>query len=65
MKPETTTIPINQMLALYRAQNGYTVRELAKRLGIDYSALSRIEHGRRVDAETQIKLIAWVFGLTK
>lgn len=55
--------PIHLMLRHYRIQEGYTVRELAERIDIDFSALSRMERGRRVDGETQIKIIAWMFGL--
>lgn len=44
------------MLVLYRASRGWTVRDLAPRVGISIATLSRIERGHAMDAATLLKI---------
>lgn len=50
-----------QMLKAYRAQEGLSLRKLARRVGIDHSSLCRIENGQSPDSVTMLKLFAWAF----
>lgn len=53
---------IGQLLVLYRAshQMGIGIRELAKEVGISPATLSRVERGQGMDADTMLKLWAWL-----
>ncbi len=56
---------IGQILAMYRYKNDLTVRAMAEILGVSAATISRIEHGREIDAKTLVKLFNWLFvGLT-
>lgn len=48
------------MLALYRAANHWTVRDVAPRMGISIATLSRIERGHAMDADTMLKVWQWL-----
>jgi transcriptional regulator with XRE-family HTH domain len=52
--------PLGEMLTLYRAAHGLTVRDLAPRMGISYPTLNRIERGEQCDVPTFLKLVAWM-----
>ena len=51
---------IGQLLVLYRATKGYGVRELSHEVGVSAATLSRIERGHAMDAETLLKIWAWL-----
>lgn len=51
---------IGQLLVLYRATKNYGVRELGREVGISAATLSRIERGHAMDADTLLKLWAWL-----
>jgi len=48
------------MLRLYRTVRGFSLRDLAPQIGIGHATLMRIETGRAIDAETLLKLWAWL-----
>ena len=48
------------MFRLYRTVRGANLRDLAKEIGIGHATLMRIEHGQAFDAETLLKLWAWL-----
>ena len=56
----TRRTPLGEMLTLYRAAHGLTVRELAPIVGISYPTLNRIERGEQCDVATFLKLVAWL-----
>lgn len=43
-----------------REMNGLTRRQLARRLGISASTLTRLTQGRRPDVDTFVRLLAWL-----
>lgn len=49
-----------EMLRLYRTVNGLSLREIAPQIGISHATLMRIETGQAFDAETLLKLWAWM-----
>lgn len=51
---------LGAMLALYRAAQHWTVRDLAPEIGISIATLSRIERGHVMDADTMLKLWRWL-----
>lgn len=51
---------IGKLLKLYRAMHGEGVRETAKSVGISAATLSRIERGHAMDADTLLKVWAWL-----
>lgn len=51
---------LGEMLRLYRSINKWTMRELAREIGIMPSTLCRIEHGQAMDAATYLKLQVWM-----
>lgn len=53
---------IGALLKAWREKHDITTREFAPTLGISIATLSRIERGGQMDAETQIKLIVFLFG---
>jgi transcriptional regulator with XRE-family HTH domain len=48
------------MLRLYRTVRQRSLREIAKETGISSATLLRIETGRAMDAETLMRLWAWL-----
>lgn len=54
---------IGDVLRDWRLMNRFTVREVAKLIGIkSVSTLCRLENGKACDAETLAKIIAWLMG---
>ena len=51
---------LGEMLRLYRTVRGFSLRDLAPQIGIGHATLMRIETGRAIDAETLLKLWAWL-----
>lgn len=51
---------IGRLLVLYRASRQIGVRELAKEAHTSAATLSRIERGHAMDADTLLKLWAWL-----
>jgi transcriptional regulator with XRE-family HTH domain len=51
---------LGEMLALYRAANHWTVRDIAPQMGISIATLSRIERGHAMDAATLLKVWQWL-----
>jgi transcriptional regulator with XRE-family HTH domain len=52
---------IGEMIRLWRNIEGYGIRGAAADIGISAATLSRIEHGEKIDAQTQLKLINYLF----
>lgn len=55
---------IGRMLALYRTANGWSVRDMAKLVGTSPATLSRLERNYAMDADTLMKLLAWMLAAT-
>ena len=53
---------LGQLLVLYRATKGFGVRELAAEAGLSAATVSRVERGHSMDADTLLKLWAWLNG---
>ncbi|AJH76993.1 MULTISPECIES: helix-turn-helix domain-containing protein [Heyndrickxia] len=53
-----------QIIKKLREQNNWSLREVEKRIGIDYSVISRIESGKRPLKDQEIKAFADLFGVT-
>ncbi len=51
---------LGAMLRLYRTVQNRTMRELAPELGLSHATLMRIEAGQSFDAETLLKIWAWL-----
>lgn len=51
---------LGRMLALYRTANGWTVREMAAMVGTSAATLSRLERNYAMDADTLMRLMAWL-----
>lgn len=59
-----TKIQFGEMIREARIQAGLTLRDLSARVGVEYSRLSRIEHGSRpAPALTDVRALAGVLGL--
>ena len=52
---------IGLLLKYWREKNQLGVREAARIIGVSHGTISRIERGYKVDAETMLKLINWLF----
>lgn len=53
---------IGRLLVLYRATQRQGVRELGQEIGISAATVSRIERGHAMDADTLLKMWAWLNG---
>jgi transcriptional regulator with XRE-family HTH domain len=51
---------LGAMLRLYRTVRGKTLRQVAPQIGIGHATLLRIETGKAMDADTLLKLWAWL-----
>lgn len=51
---------LGEMLRLYRTVRGHSLRDLAPQLGISSATLMRIESGQAFDADTLLKMWAWL-----
>jgi len=51
---------LGDMLRLYRTVRGWSLREVAPAIGISAATLMRIETGQAFDADTLLKLWAWM-----
>ena len=51
---------IGRLFVLYRATHLMGIRELAKAIGTSAATLSRIERGHAMDADTLLKVWAWL-----
>lgn len=58
LKPRTRRI--GSLLVLYRAMKQIGVREMAREIGISAATASRIERGHKMDADTLLKMWAWL-----
>lgn len=52
---------IGQCIRAWREKMDLTVRDFAPTIGLSIATLSRIERGGQMDAETQLKLIEFLF----
>lgn len=52
---------VGQFIKAWREKRDLTVRDAAPLFGLSIATLSRIERGGQMDAETQLKLIAYLF----
>jgi transcriptional regulator with XRE-family HTH domain len=57
-------VKIAEILKLYLAIKGVTIREFGKEIGISGSTVSRITNGGVMDLYTYLKLNSWLFGET-
>lgn len=53
---------LGRVLVAYRNANGLEGRELAERIGIGASILSRIENGKTCGGRTLVKILLWLTG---
>lgn len=51
---------IGQLIAEWRERHGYTLRELAKIIGIETTALHRLEHGKDIRDRPLGLVICWL-----
>jgi transcriptional regulator with XRE-family HTH domain len=56
---------IGELIAAWRHRLDITVRAAAVILEVSPATVSRIERGKPMDAETQLKLILCLFGKTR
>ena len=49
-----------ELLYLYRTTKRLTQDELAEAIGVSITIISRIEHGREVDASTLRRILYWM-----
>lgn len=52
---------LGEVLRCYRICENLSTRELALDIGIPRGTLSRIEHGRSMDGQSFVKVLAWLF----
>jgi transcriptional regulator with XRE-family HTH domain len=57
-KPRRTRI--GRLLVLYRASRQMGIRELGREVRLSAATLSRIERGHAMDADTLLKMWAWL-----
>lgn len=53
---------VGHFIRAWREKHDLTVRDAAPLFGVSIATLSRVERGGQIDAETQIKLIVYLFG---
>lgn len=53
---------LGRLLVLYRASENKGVRDVAREVGTSAATLSRVERGHAMDADTLLKLWAWLNG---
>lgn len=51
---------LGEMFRLYRTVRNVSLREVASQIGISHATLLRIEKGQTFDAQTLLKLWAWM-----
>lgn len=51
---------IGELLKIYRAMEGFGIRDFAAELGVSAATLSRIERGENMDGKTLAKIITWL-----
>ena len=51
---------LGKLLTLYRNMHGVSIRALAVWVGTSAATLNRIERGQAMDADTMLKLWAWL-----
>jgi transcriptional regulator with XRE-family HTH domain len=51
---------LGEMFRLYRTVRGLSLRDIAPKIGIGHATLMRIETGQAFDADTLLKLWAWM-----
>lgn len=51
---------VGPVIAAYRAQHRYGVREMAKIIGVSAATLNRIERGENCDGRILAKIITWL-----
>lgn len=51
---------LGEMFRLYRTVRGLSLRDVAPNIGIGHATLMRIETGQSFDADTLLKLWAWM-----
>ena len=51
---------LGEMFRLYRTVRHLTLRDVAPQIGIGHATLMRIETGQAFDADTLLKLWAWM-----
>ena len=58
----TTSVPV--LLRRWRARRGYSVRELARRAGVGFVTVSRIENGHMSPTVEMLETLATALGIT-
>lgn len=53
---------IGQLIRSFRAHREYNLKEMAGRIGIPISTLSRIERGQSPDGKTLAAILKWALG---
>ena len=53
-------IKLAQMIQIYRAVQGITVRDLAREIKLTPSTLNRFENGKECGGETLSKILKWL-----
>lgn len=51
---------VGELLKIYRAFEGFNIRDFAKDLHVSPATLSRIERGENMDGKTLAKIINWL-----
>ena len=53
---------LGECLRIYRVLHNQEQRTLATEIGMNASSLCRLEQGKLVDAQTLVKIMAWLLG---
>ena len=51
---------VGELIKLYRAMEGFNIRDFAAELDISSATLSRIERGENMDGKTLGKIMKWL-----
>jgi transcriptional regulator with XRE-family HTH domain len=52
---------LGNILRKWRRAEDIGIREAAKMIGVSHGTLSRIERGEKMDADTLVKILRWLF----
>lgn len=56
---------LGRVLHRWRINEGVTLREAAKQIGVAAATLMRLEHGRQPEGPTLVKLMVWLLAESK
>lgn len=52
---------LGEVIRYWRRMSDLGIREASKQIGVSHGTLSRVERGEKMDGETLVKILRWLF----